>query len=119
MTEDTTQSTDAPPAPRAAIAHDGFHLEVTAKEIRENFNARLAHHEHALHALEASNIILTSKDGQVGKSDMVKLHKHQIRLIKFIVSHVPEQDTFLLTMNEVDQLMLLRHVTDMGNEEES
>lgn len=104
--------------PRAPIAHDGFHLEVTAKEIRDNFNARLENHRTALQKLEASPLILVGKNGGVGKSEMMKLHKHQVRLIEFIVSHVPEQDTFLLTMNEVDQLMLLRSVTDMGTGEE-
>ncbi len=100
---------------RDAIAHDGFKLEVSAKEILENFNARLAHHEHALTLLESSKIVQVSQDGEVGKSDIMTLHRAQIRLIKFIVGHVPAQDTFLLTMNEVSQLTLLQELTDYGN----
>ncbi len=64
--------------------------------------------------LESSPLVLVSKDGQMGKSDIMKLHKTQIRLLSFITSHMPEGDTFLLNMNECQQLMLLNEVTEYG-----
>lgn len=95
--------------------HDGFHLRVTAEEIRSNFQKRLDNHTTALRLLNESKLVLVGAKG--GKSDMIKLHEHQIRLITFIIGHISPDDAFALTMNEVDQLMLLRDITDLGLED--
>ncbi len=93
--------------------HEGFKLRVTADEVLSNFKARLGHHRDALAHLERSPLVLVSKDGEMGKSDIMKLHKHQIRLIEFFVAHIAEGDTYALTINEVQQLTLLQDVMDM------
>ncbi len=96
---------------------EGLKLEITTTELSEHFTKRLEHHKNALALLESSPLVLVSKDGQMGKSDIMKLHKQQIRFLTFITSHMPEGDTFLLTMNEVNQLMLLNEVTEYGMDE--
>ncbi len=98
---------------------DGLKLEITADELSKHFTARLQHHKVALEKLASSPLILVSKDGQRDKSDLVKLHKQQVRFLTFITSHMPVGDTFLLTMNEVSQLMLLNEVTEYGVDEVS
>ncbi len=98
---------------------DGMKLEVSADELCEHFKKRLAHHEAAVAHNAASPLILVSKDGQRDKTELQKLHKQQIRFLKFITTHMPEGDSFLLTMNECNQLMLLNDVTEYGVEETS
>ncbi len=96
---------------------DGLKLEITTTELCKHFKTRLEHHKHALSLLESSPLVLVSKDGQMGKSDIMKLHKTQIRFLTFITEHMPEGDTFLLTMNECSQLMLLNDVTEYAIED--
>ncbi len=98
---------------------EGLRLEVTTEELLKHFTARLEHHKQALSVLASTPLVLVSRDGKIGKSDIEKLHKQQIRFLTFITSHMPEGDTFLLTMNEVNQLMLLNEVTEYGVDEVS
>ncbi len=98
---------------------EGLKLELTSDELLKHFSARLEHHKAAVEHLQQNKLILVSKDGKVGKSDIEKLHKQQIRFLTFITTHMPPGDTFLLTMNECNQLMLLNEVTEYGIDEVS
>ncbi len=96
---------------------EGLRLEVTVAEMQAHFEKRLEHHKKALEHLAATKLVLVSKDGQMGKSDIEKLHKQQVRFLTFITTHMPEGDSFLLSMNEISQLMLLNEVTEYGIDE--
>ncbi len=100
-------------------AVDGLKLTLSSEELCAHFAKRLEHHKIALQKLESSPLVLVSKDGQMGKTDIMKLHKQQVRFLTFITSHMPAGDTFLLTMNECNQLMLLNEVTEYGVDEVS
>ncbi len=98
---------------------EGLRLELTSDELLKHFSTRLEHHKAAVAKNEASPLILVGKDGQQGKTELQKLHKQQIRFLTFITTHMPAGDTFLLTMNECNQLMLLNEVTEYGIDEVS
>ncbi len=91
---------------------DGFKLEVTSDEVLAHFTKRLNHHKDALALLESSPVILVGKDGGKDGTEIMKLHRHQIRLLEFLTSHVAAGDTYLLSMNEISQLTLLQEITD-------
>ncbi len=98
---------------------DGLKLEISADEMLKHFATRLEHHKIALKKLETSPLVLVSKDGQMGKTEMMKLHKQQVRFLTFITTHMPTGDAFLLTMSECSQLMLLNEVTEYAIEDVS
>ncbi len=58
---------------------EGLRLELTSTELLKHFSARLEHHKKALEVLAANKLILVSKDGQMGKSDIATLARKEAR----------------------------------------
>ncbi len=88
----------------------GFQLLVTSDELEVHFRKRLFHHETALATLDGNKIKLIGVKGD--ESQIVGKHKEQIRLLKYIVAHLPLGDTFRLSLHELGGLMVLDSLVD-------
>ena len=99
----------APPAP-VTPPIQGFQLLVSSNELREHFTTRLGFHKTALEKLGGGVVKLIGVDG--GQSEMIQKHKEQVRLLNYIINHLPADEQFRLSLNELGGLMVLDNLVD-------
>jgi|GEM_PF-4428172 len=93
---------------------EGFKVFVTGKELREHLTTRVAHHQERAEWYDKNNAdFLKSPVAANLSKDAVKdllaageRHRARITLFQFYVDHIPEDEKYLLTPHETDNLEL-------------
>jgi hypothetical protein len=91
---------------------DGFKVTITRDELKAHFEKHIAHHDGALKKLSANRLILVGTDGDTDTASITEKHRSQLKLLTFLVAHMPEGDSYRLSMHELDGLMVLQSLTD-------
>lgn len=91
---------------------DGFKVEMSSDELKAHFQVRLGHHEKALNKLAVGKLVLVGQDGSTDTSELVQQHKTQVKMLSFLVAHMPVAATFRLTMQELAGLYVLDEIVN-------
>ncbi len=89
---------------------ESFKIDVPATELKAHFEARLAAHRTALETLQGNRIQLIGVTGDT--SEVVKKHRMQEKLLSYLVSHIPPNVTYRLSLHELDGLYVLQDLTE-------
>lgn len=91
---------------------DGFKVTMTRDELKAHFEKHLEFHRSALAKLGSNKVILVGQTGDESGSSILEKHRSQEKLLAFLVAHMPEGDSYRLSMHELDGLMVLQSLTD-------
>lgn len=89
---------------------DTFRIDVPSAELKTSITKRLAAHKTALEKLSSGRIQLIGVRGD--SSEIIKSHDEQIRLLSYVVAHIPENVTYRLSLHELDGLFVLSELKD-------
>lgn len=93
---------------------EGFKVFVTGKELREHLTKQIAWHKERAEWYDKNNAEFQktpiaqniSKDAVKDLQSAAEKHRARVTLFQFYVNHIPEDEKYVLTPHETDNLEL-------------